>query len=250
MTWAWARVIDAGAGHDLGTDGLGCPRGGPDAAAAARTVLCVSNDVPAEFADALADLRGQGVRPGVHVEEIAAPVRVAPYSVALSGEVTDDGTGAGAAPADDPVATGRFVVLHDPAGQESWQGTFRVVTLVRATLEPEMAADPLLADVAWSWIPECLDLAGLRPGADVLAEGGTVTRVLSKSFGALSSTPDAVDLELRASWTPVGTHLGAHLQAWTALLSTAAGIPPLPAGVTAITRRFSDRPQRPHTVGP
>lgn len=207
--------------------------------------MCVSNDVPAEFADALADLRGQGVRPGVHVEEIAAPVRVAPYSVALSGEVAHDATGD-----DDPAATGRFVVLHDPEGQESWQGTFRVVTLVRATLEPEMAADPLLADVAWSWIPECLELAGLRPGTDALAEGGTVTRVLSKSFGALSGTPDAVDLELRVSWTPVDTRLGAHLQAWTALLSTAAGIPPLPAGVTAITRRFSDRTQRPHTVGP
>ncbi|GAB3169939.1 DUF3000 domain-containing protein [Myceligenerans halotolerans] len=205
----------------------------------------MSNDVPAEFADALADLRGQGARPGVHVEEIAAPVRVAPYSVALSGEVADDAGADG-----DTVATGRFVVLHDPGGQDSWQGTFRVVTLVRATLEPEMAADPLLADVAWSWIPECLDLAGLRPGTDVLAEGGTVTRVLSKSFGALASTPDAVDLELRASWTPVDTRLGAHLQAWTALLSTAAGIPPLPAGVTAITRRFTDRSQRPHTVGP
>jgi hypothetical protein len=206
----------------------------------------VRNDVPAEFAEALADLRGQGVRPGVHVEEIAAPVRVAPYSVALSGEVSD----ADAGPDADPPATGRFVVLHDPEGQESWQGTFRVVTLVRATLEPEMAADPLLADVAWSWIPECLHLAGLRPGTDALAEGGTVTRVLSRSFGALSGTPDAVDLELRASWTPVGTGLGAHLQAWTALLSTAAGVPPLPTGVTAITRRFTDRPQRPHTVGP
>lgn len=204
---------------------------------------CVSNDVPAEFADALADLRGQGARPGVHVEEIAAPVRVAPYSVAMSGEVAE-------AADDDPVATGRFVVLHDPAGQESWQGTFRIVTLVRASLEPEMAADPLLADVAWSWIPECLDLAGLQLGTDVLAEGGTVTRVLSKSFGALDNTPDAVDLEIRASWTPVGTQLGAHLQAWTALLSTAAGLPPLPTGVTALTRRFTDRPQRPHTVGP
>ncbi|MBO0610637.1 DUF3000 domain-containing protein [Myceligenerans salitolerans] len=208
--------------------------------------MCVSNDVPAEFAEALADLRAQGARPGVHVEEIAAPVRVAPYSAAFAGEVTGEDAGAD----DDPVATGRFVVLHDPAGQESWQGTFRIVTLVRATLEPEMAADPLLAEVAWSWIPECLQLAGLRPGSDAVAEGGTVTRVMSKSFGALSNTPDAVDLELRASWTPADTRLGAHLQAWTALLSTAAGAPPLPAGVTALNRRFTDRPPRPHTVGP
>lgn len=204
----------------------------------------VSNDVPTQFAEALEDLRGQAPRPGVHVEEIAAPVRVAPFSVALSGEVADPSHD------DTPLAAGRFVVLHDPGGQESWQGEFRVVTLVRATLEPEMATDPVLADVAWSWIPECLDLAGLVPGTDVLAEGGTITRVLSQSYGALSGTPDAIDLEIRASWSPVDTRLGAHLAAWTALLSTAAGVPPLPSGVTAITRRFTNRSQRPHTVGP
>ena len=42
------------------------------------------------------------------------------------------------------LGTGRLVLLHDPAGHEAWQGTFRVVTYVRAELEPEMAADPLL----------------------------------------------------------------------------------------------------------
>jgi hypothetical protein len=150
----------------------------------------------------------------------------------------------------DPLATGRFVVLHDPAGQEAWHGTFRVVTLVRATLEPEMAADPMLADVAWSWVGECLETAGLTPGTDTLADGGTVTRVLSQSYGALEGTPGAVDLEIRASWTPVGTRLGTHLRAWAALLTTAAGVPPLPEGVAALTRRFTDRSRQRHTVGP
>nr|BFF21761.1 hypothetical protein GCM10025730_52820 [Promicromonospora thailandica] len=115
--------------------------------------------VPVDFAAALADLRHQALRAEVRLTEIPAPRRVAPFSAALAGDVLPGASGPSAGPAgpedhdhaEEPLATGRFVVLHDPAGQEAWHGTFRVVTLVRATLEPEMAADPMLADVAWSW---------------------------------------------------------------------------------------------------
>ena len=213
--------------------------------------------VPVDFAAALADLRRQALRTEVRLTEIPAPRRVAPFSAALSGDVLP-GAPAGRARRgrddhdheDDPLATGRFVVLHDPAGQEAWHGTFRVVTLVRATLEPEMAADPMLADVAWSWVGECLESAGLVPGTDTVADGGTVTRVLSQSYGALEGTPGVVDLEIRASWTPVSTQLGAHLNAWATLLTMAAGVPPLPEGVAALNRRFTDRSRQRHTVGP
>ena len=214
--------------------------------------------VPVDFAAALADLRRQALRSEVRLTEIPAPRRVAPFSVALSGDVLP---GAPPGPAgrdrsddhdhsEEPLATGRFVVLHDPAGQEAWHGTFRVVTLVRASLEPEMAADPMLADVAWSWVGEALESAGLVRGTDTVAEGGTVTRVLSHSYGALEGTPDAVDLEIRASWTPLDTRLGTHLSAWATLLTMAAGVPPLPEGVATLTRRFTDRSKQRHTVGP
>ncbi len=53
---------------------------------------------------------------------------------------------------EEDLADGRLVLLHDPAGHDAWHGTFRLVTLVRAELEPEMAADPLLPDVCWSWL--------------------------------------------------------------------------------------------------
>ncbi|QAY71219.1 DUF3000 domain-containing protein [Xylanimonas protaetiae] len=181
-------------------------------------------EIPDRFAAALQSMRRPRLRPEVHLEEVPGPGRVAPWSAALEGEVVVSGL---------ELATGRFVVLHDPAGQETWQGDFRVVTLVRATLEPEMAADPLLGDVAWSWVTETFDDAGVQ----VLALGGTVTRVLSTSFGALSGTPDAVDLELRASWTPTDTDLGTHLHLWVDLMATAGGLPPLPDGVTALTSR-------------
>lgn len=222
--------------------------------------------VPVDFAAALADLRRQALRAEVRLTEIPAPRRVAPFSVALTGDVlpgTPPGRNDRDHPEDhdhsrdhshdhseEPLATGRFVVLHDPAGQEAWHGTFRVVTLVRATLEPEMAADPMLADVAWSWVGECLESVGLAPGVNTVADGGTVTRVLSQSYGALDGTPDAVDLEIRASWTPLDTQLGTHLRAWAALLTMAAGVPPLPDGVAALTRRFTDPSRQRHTVGP
>ncbi|MEG3615198.1 MULTISPECIES: DUF3000 domain-containing protein [Isoptericola] len=181
-------------------------------------------DVPERFAAALASLRGRRTRPEVRLSEIPGPRRVAPFSLALEGEVISEGV---------EIATGRFVVLHDPAGQEQWHGDFRVVTLVRAELEAELAADEMLGDVAWTWVTENLESA--QVGA--IATGGTVTRVLSQSYGALASTPDAVDLEIRASWTPTDTDLGAHLEVWADLMSTAGGLPPLPDGVTALDVR-------------
>ncbi|WNB84414.1 DUF3000 domain-containing protein [Cellulomonas sp. ATA003] len=181
---------------------------------------------PAEFMRALHSLRAARLRPEVQLEEVPAPGRIAPYSVALTAEVR--------LPRDDEgLAAGRFVVLHDPAGQEAWDGTFRVVTLVRGTLEPEVAADGLLAEVAWTWLEDALDGAGVVAHA----AGGTVTRVLSQSFGALADRPDEVEVEIRASWTPPDGDLGPHLSAWATLLCTTAGLPPMPDGVTVLSRR-------------
>ena len=43
------------------------------------------------------------------------------------------------------LGSGRFVLLHDPAGNTAWQGTFRCVTFARADIDPEMVTDPLAA---------------------------------------------------------------------------------------------------------
>ncbi len=177
---------------------------------------------PSPFVQALHALRERRLRAEVRLVEVPAPARIAPYAVALSAEVDPEGTG-------DEIASGRFVLLHDPAGQEAWNGTFRVVTLTRATLEPELGDDPLLCQAAWSWVTDALATT------DHHSLGGTVTQVVSESFAALAERPDTVEVEVRASWTPQGD-VGAHLEAWAALLCTAAGLPPLPDGVTALTR--------------
>lgn len=186
-------------------------------------------DAPPEFLRALRSLRGVSLRPEVTLDEAPGPTRIAPYTAALLADVRS----AHRDPDAEELASGRFVVLHDPAGQEAWDGTFRLVTLVRATLEPEVGHDPLLAEVAWSWFADALAGAGL----DAHAAGGTVTRVLSQSFGALDERPELCELEVRASWTARDPDLAPHLRAWGELLCTVAGLPPLPEGVVALGPR-------------
>lgn len=180
---------------------------------------------PEAFLRAVDALRAARPRPEVQLTEVPAPQRIAPFAVALTADVVVD---------DDELATGRFVLLHDPAGQGAWEGSFRAVTFVRAGLEPEMGADPMLGQVGWSWLTDCLAGAG----ADGVAHGGTVTRVVSESFAGLADRPATVEIEIRASWTPVDATLGPHLLGWTDLLCTAAGLPPLPEGVSPLPRRL------------
>ena len=222
----------AAAREPAGTRGAG---GVPDTRTdpLSRTLHSVTpagpDDVPAEFVNALRSLRRVTVRPEVVLDEVPGPARIAPFSAALTAEVRTARRSVAAA----ELASGRFVVLYDPAGQEAWEGRFRLVTLVRATLEAEVGADPLLAEVAWTWFTDALEGSGL----DTHAAGGTVTRGLSQSFGALERRSEQTELEIRASWTASDEDLGRHLQAWGTLLCTAAGLEPLPDGVIAFGPR-------------
>ncbi len=176
------------------------------------------------FTRAVAALRSARLRADVVLTEVPAPARISPYAAAMTADVLSG---------EDELATGRFVLLHDPDGQEAWQGTFRVVSFVRAELEAEMGPDPMLGQVGWTWLTDALDAVG----AGHRAAGGTVTRVLSESFGALADRPPGIDIEIRASWTPTGDDLAAHLRGWAELLCTSAGLPPLPAGVASLHHR-------------
>lgn len=182
----------------------------------------VSGPESLEFARALDALRTARLRPEVRLTEVPAPGRIAPYAVALTGDVVVRG--------EEEVASGRFVLLHDPDSPEPWGGPWRAVTFARAELEPEFASDPLLGEVGWSWLTDALSDAGVAYSH----EAGTVTRVVSESFAGLSDRPPTVEIEVRASWTPRGADAPAHLRAWSDLLCTIAGLPPLPEGVVAL----------------
>lgn len=180
-------------------------------------------------------MREARLRAEVFCEEMPAPQRIAPFASALSADVSMDG---------EEVGTGRLVLLHDPAGNDAWEGTFRCVAYARAEIDPEMANDPLLAEVGWSWLVEAL----AAHGATYLAPSGTVTKVSSESFGSMAEEDATAQLEIRASWTPLGNpaedgvlHLGPHTEAWGELLCTAAGLPPVPDGVAPLPSRRGQR---------
>ncbi|GAA3728251.1 DUF3000 domain-containing protein [Salinactinospora qingdaonensis] len=173
------------------------------------------DDAPPTFRRAVESLYAPVPRPEVVVEEIPAPQRLAPHAAALSARVSHRDA--------EDVALGRLIVLYDPGGTRDWPGPFRVVAYVGAEMEPEMAADPLLGQVAWSWLTEAL----AEHGAEQTALSGTVTRATSEGFGAKAEEPTTTEVELRASWSPTGEDLSAHMAAWLALLASAAGLPPV-----------------------
>ena len=133
---------------------------------------------PDDFRQAVRDLLSATWRPEVAVEEIPAPQRIAPFSAAITADVLVGG---------EEVGGGRLVLLHDPAGNAAWQGTFRCVTFARADVDPEMVADPLLASVGWSWLVDAL----AAHDAEFLAPSGTVTSVSSESFGGMADEEPA-----------------------------------------------------------
>lgn len=182
-------------------------------------------------AESLSGLRGDLV-----FDESPAPRRIAPYATAIEAAAYSDG-GDG----EDEIASGRLILLHDPDGQPGWTGTFRLVTLVRADIEEEIAADPLLGEVGWSWLTDALALHA--PG--YTAPSGTVTRVITEGFGGKAGERIRTEFELRASWSPPeDTDLGVNVAAWCDVLAAAAGLPAQPPGTTAL------RPPRPRDPGP
>lgn len=187
---------------------------------------------PAQFTAAVEQIRHAVLRPEVVVDEMPAPQRIAPHAFAVSGDVLVG---------DDELATGRFILLHDPAGNDAWGGTFRCVTFARADIEADMAADPVLPSVGWSWLTEALDAYG----SSYTAASGSVTVVRSEGFGEMEADGTDAQIEVRASWTPQtetkAPGMDAHAAAWSNLLCAIAGLPPLSPGVIPLQRRRGAR---------
>ncbi|GHJ40852.1 DUF3000 domain-containing protein [Streptomyces sp. TS71-3] len=228
MAAAQGRLSDGAdgtSGTDNGTGGAG------------QAPLDAADPVPAAFRGAVDGLLTARLRPGVEIEPVRPPRRLAPHAYALEATVVDG---------DDDLADGRLVLLHDPDGHEGWHGVFRLVTLVRAELEAEMAADPLLPEVCWTWLTGALQSRGLGYGEP----SGTVTRASSHHFGGLAERPATSQIEIRASWTPREGLGGvpdteAHLAAWCDLLCQVAGLPPAAPGdpsVVSLPQRRGPRP--------
>ena len=157
----------------------------------------------------------------ITLTQVPAPQKLAPNAMALSAEVSEI------------TATWRFVLLHDPSGQEGWGGQFRCVTFIRSEIDNEMAADPVLCDLGWSYLVDSLE----KNDAKFINPSGTVTRVSSASFGTLKGQVASNELEIRASWSPEDpSKLVNHALAWLETIEIACGLVPIPTGVTQLSR--------------
>ena len=175
-------------------------------------------------------------RPDLAFEDEPPPRRLAPFAHAVAATVLGS---ADPATADDAVAdielgSGKFILLFDSAGQQGWDGKYRIIGYVHADLEPEMAADPLINEVGWSWLTEALDA---RSGG-YRKISGTVTTVVTQGFGSKQDEPMSTSFELRSSWSPeltdgISAELDGHVAAWCDVICMAAGLPPIAPGVAA-----------------
>jgi Protein of unknown function (DUF3000) len=190
----------------------------------------VTTAEPAQFREAVAAMNATTVRPEIELGPIRPPQRLAPFSYALGAEVRHPDT-AIVPERSEGDAFGRLILLHDPEGAEAWDGTMRLVAYIQADLDSSEAVDPLLPEVAWSWLVEALE----SRAEHVTALGGTVTATTSVRYGDISGPPRAHQLELRASWTATTLELGPHVQAFCEVLEHAAGLPP--DGVTDLSSR-------------
>ncbi|MBV9315595.1 MAG: DUF3000 domain-containing protein [Pseudonocardia sp.] len=186
---------------------------------------------PPTFHQAVDALLAVRPRAELRLVDIDPPRRLAPHSFALGVELADDVADAlvaGGLPVD---VTGRLVLLHDPTAHATWRGTFRIVSYLRAPLDPEQAEDPLLLEVSWSWLTDALE----HCAAGYAALGGTVTRTSSARFGEIAGPTRGDDVELRASWTPTDFEFGRHAEVFYLLLTHAIGLPEV--GVSSMTDR-------------
>jgi Protein of unknown function (DUF3000) len=173
---------------------------------------------PAAFRAALEALATVRPRPEIVLEHIPAPQRLAPWAHAVGAQVYEpDGD------EEVEVASGRFIVLFDPAGHQAWDGTTRCVGYISAVTDETLVDDAMFSEVAWSWLTDALAEAG----AGHHAVGGTVTRTASTRFGDLAGPEHSVEVEIRASWTAEDNGaLDRHLAAFLEVLGIAAGLPP------------------------
>lgn len=196
--------------------------------------MTVSSAEPDQFRTAVAAMAAATVRDEIELGPIRPPQRLAPYSYALGAEVRrPEPAGAPDLSTDEQIeeAFGRLILLYDPDGAEAWNGTMRLVAYIQADLDASEAVDPLLPEVAWSWLADALESSL----GEVTALGGTVTATTSVRYGDISGPPRAHQLELRASWTAPTPDLTEHVQAFCNVLEHAAGLPPM--GVTDLGSR-------------
>ena len=146
MARAWHPAVTHGAGTACGVVCGALSVAGRSVATMTASTTAAG---PAEFLRAVARLDIARLRTEVEIGPLPAPARLAPWSHALSATLYPAGS-------DEEMASGRMILLFDPDGVDAWGGSLRIVVFATCELDTEIAQDPLLPEVAWSWLTESL----------------------------------------------------------------------------------------------
>ena len=181
-----------------------------------------TDSTPQNFRAAVESMHSAELRPEIALGTVRPPQKLAPFSHAVSLEVTQPEADIVPESSDDD-AFGRLILLHDPRSEETSDGDMRLVAYIQADMDASLAEDPLLPQVAWQWLTEAL----AENNAELSNLGGTVTTTNSARYGEIGGKPQAFQLEMRASWTARGTDLRTHVESFAQVLANVAGLPPV-----------------------
>ena len=176
----------------------------------------IDSESAQEFISASQTLKFATMRDGLEVSQIASPQNLAASSIAFAANMQDESAGVHG-----DLGTGRFILLHEPQEQEQWGGSFRIICFVKSPLETDLGSEEMISDVSWDWLTEALT----RHGAEYAHAAGTATRIISSGFGSLAGQSDHAELEMRASWSPIGSDISRHFEAWQDLVCIMSGLP-------------------------
>lgn len=172
------------------------------------------DNLPPEFQAAVLSIRGAQTRTELLVEQLDAPKDIAAHAIAFSAEVNSE-----TSEVPGNLGTGRFVLFWSPSPQENWTTNFRVVCFARSPLETDIGAESESSEHTWDWLTDALAIAG----AEHSAIAGTTTRIISSGHGLMENEKHHAELEMRASWSPHGTEIGRHFEAWQNVVCMMSG---------------------------
>lgn len=163
----------------------------------------------------VSELDLSAIRQELEVAQIPSPKGLAEECIALSVNVKHE---------NDSIdhAVSRLVFAYDSEIPEGWNSNIRVIGYAKSPIDLEMAKDEYLANLPWEWLREAL----VKNDAHFSHDAGTSTTILSTGHGALIGQPQHAELEIRASWSPVGESIQPHLIGWSEMVALLAGLPP------------------------
>lgn len=186
-------------------------------------VLVLELDIPdgvaAEFAAAVLSIKHSASRSELEIQQLASPQDIATHSIAFSAEIASETSEVSGA-----LGTGRFVLFWSPEPQENWASNFRVVCFARSPLETDIGREADSSDVLWQWMTSSL----ANSGAEFSALAGTTTRIISSGHGMMEKESEHAEIEIRASWSPLGTEIHRHFEAWQNLICVMSDLPIAP----------------------